>query len=387
MEVAFLGHIVGWTGLVCDPEKISAVRNWHAPGSVKQVRQFVGFIGLSEPLVALTRKRAPFVWTDRQQVAFDTLKTCLINAPHRGWTVYLGYGCQTFCGGGGGGSGGCDRIRQPESPTISTTVLYDTPGDAGGGRHVHPFPIISTGARFTLRTDHSSFRWLQMFRNSDGMLAHWYMLLGQFSFAFEYRPGAQHANADVMSRQCGQCMSPGCPVSSPDSRVDDADSMSALLDQPFASSEMGDSMDADLLPELSGETWVAATYLDELTSDLLATDSDLDFIVASRRDETLTTVRHWEQTGAAPVWSECLGLSPEMRCWRLQFGILSVDTEGRLWRRWAPPAMSSQLIVPARERQDLIRRYHDSLFAGHLGVSRTTYRLLDHAYWPGLRHI
>ena len=26
-EVAFLGHIVGRTGLTCDPEKISAVRN------------------------------------------------------------------------------------------------------------------------------------------------------------------------------------------------------------------------------------------------------------------------------------------------------------------------------------------------------------------------
>ena len=41
-EVAFLGHIVGRTGLVCDPEKISAVRNWHVPSSVKGVRQFVG---------------------------------------------------------------------------------------------------------------------------------------------------------------------------------------------------------------------------------------------------------------------------------------------------------------------------------------------------------
>ena len=28
-EVAFLGHISGRTGLACDPEKISAVRNWH----------------------------------------------------------------------------------------------------------------------------------------------------------------------------------------------------------------------------------------------------------------------------------------------------------------------------------------------------------------------
>ena len=127
-----------------------------------------------------------------------------------------------------------------------------------------------------------------------------------------------------------QCMRPGCPVSSLDSRADEAGSTTELLDQPFASSEMGDSMDVDLLPELSGETWEVATYLDEPKADLSTTDSDLDFIVASRGDETLTIVHQWVQTGATPAWSECAGLSPELRCWWLQFGNLSVDTEGRM---------------------------------------------------------
>ena len=65
-EVGFLGHIVGRTGLACDPAKLSAVRNQHAPDKVKAVRQLVGFVGyyrqfvkdfaeLAEPLVALTR--------------------------------------------------------------------------------------------------------------------------------------------------------------------------------------------------------------------------------------------------------------------------------------------------------------------------------------------
>ena len=30
-EVGFLGHLVGRTGLACDPENLSAVRNWHEP--------------------------------------------------------------------------------------------------------------------------------------------------------------------------------------------------------------------------------------------------------------------------------------------------------------------------------------------------------------------
>ena len=143
-------------------------------------------------------------------------------------------------------------------------------------------------------------------------------------------------------------------------------------------------MDADLLPELSGETWVQPPIWKNLPS----TASEPDFIVASRRDEsheTLTTVRQWVETGAPPAWLECSGLSPELQCWWLQFGNLSVDMEERLWHRQAPPATSSQLVVPVRECQELIRRYHDSLFAGHLGVSRTVYPLLDRVYWPGLR--
>ena len=35
--------------------------------------------------------------------------------------------------------------------------------------------------------------------------------------------------------------------------------------------------------------------------------------------------------------------------------------------------------------RSFIERYHDSIFAGHLGVSRAVYRLLDRVYWPGLR--
>ena len=55
------------------------------------------------------------------------------------------------------------------------------------------------------------------------MLARWYLLLGQFSVTFEHRPGAQHVNADGMSRQCGQCRRPDCPVSSADSLVAELD--------------------------------------------------------------------------------------------------------------------------------------------------------------------
>ena len=325
------------------------------------------------------------MWTDRQQTAFDALKACLISAPILGFPTedgrfVLDTDASLFAVGGV-----LHQLQDDREVVIayaSRSLRLSQRRYCMTRREMLAAVVMCThfrsylrGAQFSLRTDHSSLRWLQKFRNEDGMLARWYLLLGQFSVTFEYRPGAQHANADGMSQQCGQCQRPDCPVSSSDSQVAELDTSSALLDQPFASSEMGDSMDADLLPELSGETWVAATLLEGLTVDLLPAGSDLDLIVASRQDTTLATVYEWVQSGEILTWSDCAGLSPELRCWRLKIGNMSVDTEGRLWRRRESPSGVSQLIVPHRERQDMIHRFHDSLFAGHLGVSRTVYRL------------
>ena len=53
---------------------------------------------------------------------------------------------------------------------------------------------------------------------------------------------------------------------------------------------------------------MAATYVDDLSADLPTTGSDLDLVMASRKDATLTTVHKWVQSGVAPVWPECVGL-------------------------------------------------------------------------------
>ena len=328
------------------------MRNWHAPDKVKAVRQFVGFAGyyrrfvkdfaeLAEPLVALTRKGAHFVWTDQQQTAFEALKACLISAPILGYPTkdgrfLLDTDASLFAVGGV-----LNQIQNDQEVVIvyaSRSLRLSQRRHCTTRREMLAAVVMCThfqsylrGAQFTLRTDHSFPRWLQKFRNEDGMLARWYVMLGQFLATFEYRPGAQHANADGMSRQCGQCRRPDCQVSSSDSQVAELDASSVLLDQHFASSEMGNSMDADMLPELSGETWVASALLEALAADLPMAGSDIDLIVASRHDVTLTTVREWVQ----------------LRCWRLQIGNLSVDTVGRLWRRQALPSESLSLVYRA----------------------------------------
>ena len=132
---------------------------------------------------------------------------------------------------------------------------------------------------------------------------------------------------------------------------------------------------------------MVATCLDEVTGDLPPSGSEPDLITAFRMDKTLMTVREWVRTGSPPSWSDCSGISPELRSWYLQFGNLSIDSDDRLWRHRAPPATALQLVVPTGEQRGFIQGYqgyHDSICAGHLGVSRTVSRLLDRVSWPGL---
>ena len=306
------------------------------------------FEELAEPLVALPRKGVPFLGfpTEDGRFVLDTDASLfamggVLSQLQKEGEVVIAYASRSL------------RVSQRRYCTTRREML------AAVVMCTH-FRSYLRGAHFTLRTDHSSLRWLRRFRNGDGMLAHWYLLLGQFLVTFKYRPGSQHTNTDGMSRQCGQCQRPDCPVSAMDSSVSETDPEIEMVDQPFSESEIGESMDADLLPEMSAETWVASALIEESTADLLLAGCNVDLIAESRHDDTLATVRGWIQSNSTPAWADCAisGIA-----------LLGVTNRKSVHGyRW--PVMGSQLVVP-RKRQAMIHRFHDSLFAGHLGISRT----------------
>jgi len=51
------------------------------------------------------------------------------------------------------------------------------------------------GTQVILCTDHASLKWLNSFKNPEGMMAHWLETLQEFDLTIEYRPGRQHSNA------------------------------------------------------------------------------------------------------------------------------------------------------------------------------------------------
>ena len=84
-EIQFLGHVVNSEGILVDPAKIEAVKNWNSPRTPSEIRSFLGLAGYyrrfirnfsktAVPLTALTCKGVPFNWGSEQEEAFLTLK-------------------------------------------------------------------------------------------------------------------------------------------------------------------------------------------------------------------------------------------------------------------------------------------------------------------------
>ena len=64
--------------------------------------------------------------------------------------------------------------------------------------------------------------------------------------------------------------------------------------------------------------------------------------------------------------------------------------DGLLYRRYSPPGADSdahdneQLVLPTELRPTVLKLAHDVPMAGHLGKKKTTDRILNRFYWPGL---
>jgi hypothetical protein len=91
-SIDYLGVILEKGVTRMDPVKISGIKDWPTPKTVKDIRSFLGFCKfyrpfirgfttVARPLNELTRKDAPWAWDTRQQQAFTTLKHQVTSEP------------------------------------------------------------------------------------------------------------------------------------------------------------------------------------------------------------------------------------------------------------------------------------------------------------------
>ncbi|KAK3541219.1 hypothetical protein QTP86_016809 [Hemibagrus guttatus] len=92
-SVQFLGYNISSSGIQMDKGKITAVRDWPAPATVKKLQRFLGFANfyrrfisnyssIADPLTNLFRnKPKSLLWSPAAEGAFNTLKRAFTTAP------------------------------------------------------------------------------------------------------------------------------------------------------------------------------------------------------------------------------------------------------------------------------------------------------------------
>lgn len=220
-EVEYLGFVVGSGQIKVSPKKISSVQSFPPPKTVTQVKSFLGlcsfyrrfipnFSDLASPITSLTKKGVPFVWSEKQQVAFNQIKRKLISAPVLHCPDFSQrFEIQTDASNVGLGAVLVQRINDEEcvvsyaSRTLSNAEKNYTVTEReclGVLFGVETFRPYVEGQEFTVITDHSSLIWLSNIAQPTGRLARWILRLGQFNMVIQHRKGRFMAVPDALSR-------------------------------------------------------------------------------------------------------------------------------------------------------------------------------------------
>ena len=221
-SIKYLGHILTPKGIKINPAKIDIIRNYPVPKNVTQLRAYLGLVQyfrkflrnnatITHPLYALLKKDAPYIWTEKCQEAFEALKNLLCTAPtlhfpnfHKGFRLTTD-ACKT---------GIAWILSQEDETGIDCPISY-------GGRTLSPaeqnYSIVELESlailsgikdhhailsycNFTVFTDHVSCQYLQSIKSMHGRLLRWSLLLQNYRFKIQYKPGKTNRAADAISR-------------------------------------------------------------------------------------------------------------------------------------------------------------------------------------------
>ena len=221
-KVTFLGHVVSEAGIECDPDKIVAISNWPQPTNLSEVRTFCGlasyyrafvpnFAKIAGPLHELTRRGAPFEWTESRERAFQELKHRLttapiLAAPQDEGTYYLDTDASATSLG---------AVLQHEQSGTLRVIGYASRSLSDAERRycitrkellgvvygLKKYRQYLLGRPVVVRTDHAALTYLKKTPEPIGQQGRWLDLFGEFDITIQHRPGRVHGNSDALSRR------------------------------------------------------------------------------------------------------------------------------------------------------------------------------------------
>jgi len=222
-SIEYLGHYVSPYGLSPAAAKVKAIHDMAAPKSVEDVRATMGFFqyyakyvpnfsAIARAITDLTKKSSVFHWGPPQEHAFQRLKAELtapgralrrpdFNRPFVLHTDFSNLGIAAVLGQVDEDNQEYMVAAVSRSLTEHERVYSPYQGELlAAVWGVKTFHLFLHGARFTLVTDHQPLQWLFSRKDLQGQSARWVLLLQEFDFEVQHRPGHTNGNADTLSR-------------------------------------------------------------------------------------------------------------------------------------------------------------------------------------------
>ncbi|KAM0052889.1 putative nucleotidyltransferase, Ribonuclease H [Helianthus debilis subsp. tardiflorus] len=217
-EVHFLGHVVNKDGIHVDPSKVDSIRNWLAPRTPTEIRQFLGLAGyyrrfikdfskIAQPLTLLTQKGVTYRWGNTQESAFQHLKDRLCSAPilslQEGTDDFVVY-CDASIQGLGCVLMQRDKVIAYALRQLKVHKRNYTTHDLELGAVVFALKIwrhYLYGTKCTIYTDHRSLEHIFKQKELNMRQRRWVELLNDYECAIKYQPGKANVVADALSRK------------------------------------------------------------------------------------------------------------------------------------------------------------------------------------------
>ncbi|GBL98096.1 Retrovirus-related Pol polyprotein from transposon 17.6 [Araneus ventricosus] len=221
-DITYLGHTVKEGQVFPDKKNLDAIRKAFPPKSRKQVRSFLGLTGfyrkfipnyskLALPLTALTRETTKFVWTDKEQAAFDKLKNCLTSEP----CLALPDFSKPFsvCTDASTFSLGAVLIQEDDSKFQHPVLFASRKLNNAESKYsiveleamaivfaLNQFKNYLYGRHFTVYSDQKCLSQILKLKDPSSKIARWILTLQEFDYTVIYKPGRFNFMADFLSR-------------------------------------------------------------------------------------------------------------------------------------------------------------------------------------------
>jgi len=224
-KVELLGHTISTDGIEPIQTKVKVVAEWLPPNTVNQLQSFLGSVGyyrkfiynfasIAKPLFSLLKKKAQFLWTDKENESFEELKRRLITAPIlrmpdfskqfiiRTDASFFGLGGVLLQNDDEGKERPIHFISRSLKPAEKNYGITDLEGTAAAFC-VKKFKSYISGNPYEtlLYTDHKPL--VSLFKSKETNNARqtrWVLLLSMLKVKVIYEPGKKNYIADALSR-------------------------------------------------------------------------------------------------------------------------------------------------------------------------------------------